>query len=129
MEVVHTRCAGLDVSKRRRKIRVQGAGRCKTRSTVTTWGSMTTDILRLRGHLLAEKVTCVVMEATSEYWKPFYYLLEDSLPVMLVNARGPGTCRDARPISRRGVAGPASRARAVAGSFVPPRRRSGNCGI
>lgn len=36
--------------------------------------------------LLAEKVTTVVMEATSDYWKPFYYLFEDSLPVMLVNA-------------------------------------------
>lgn len=48
---------------------------------------MTTDILRLRDHLLAEKVTCVVMESTGEYWKPFYYVLEDALPVMLVNPR------------------------------------------
>jgi transposase len=42
---------------------------------------------RLRDHLLAEKVTCVVIEATSDYWKPFYYLLEDELDMMLVNAR------------------------------------------
>lgn len=28
------------------------------------------------------------MEATSDYWKPFYYLLEDgAFEVMLVNAR------------------------------------------
>ena len=28
------------------------------------------------------------MEATSDYWKPFYYLLEDAgFDVMLVNAR------------------------------------------
>ena len=27
------------------------------------------------------------MEATSDYWKPFYFLMEHSLPVMLVNAR------------------------------------------
>jgi len=27
------------------------------------------------------------MEATSDYWKPFYYLMEDTLPVMLVNAK------------------------------------------
>jgi len=47
---------------------------------------MTNQILALREHLLAEKVTCVVMEATSDYWKPFFYLLEDALPVMLVNA-------------------------------------------
>jgi transposase len=48
---------------------------------------MTGQILALRDRLLAEKVTCVVMEATSDYWKPFYYLLEDGLDVMLVNAR------------------------------------------
>jgi transposase len=34
-----------------------------------------------------EHVTTVVMEATNDYWKPFYYLLEETLPVMLVNAK------------------------------------------
>ena len=33
--------------------------------------------LALREHLVAEKVTCVVMESTGDYWKPFYYLLEE----------------------------------------------------
>ncbi len=65
------------------------AGRRKTVETVTTWGSMTGQILALREHLVAEQVTCVVMEATGDYWKPFYYLLEDlpGVEVMLVNAR------------------------------------------
>ena len=36
---------------------------------------------------LAAKVTTVVMEATSDYWKLFYYLMEDALPVMMVNAK------------------------------------------
>lgn len=27
------------------------------------------------------------MEATSDYWKPFYYLMEGQLPVMLINAK------------------------------------------
>ena len=67
-------------------VRVQGGGRRAASVTVSTWGSMTNQILALREHLLAEKVTCVVMEATSDYWKPFFYLLEDVLPVMLVNA-------------------------------------------
>ena len=44
---------------------------------MTTWGSTTNQILALREHLVAEQVTCVVMEATGDYWKPFYYLLED----------------------------------------------------
>lgn len=91
MELIHSRCAGLDISKRDAKvcIRVAGTGRARAVETVTTWGSMTRQILSLREHLIAEQVTCVVMEATSEYWKPFYYLLEDlpNVDVMLVNAR------------------------------------------
>ena len=90
MEVVHPRCAGIDVSKRDAKVcvRVAGAGRRKASSTVTTWGAVTNQVLALRDHLIEAKVTLVVMEATSDYWKPFYYLLEDGpFDVMLVNAR------------------------------------------
>jgi hypothetical protein len=41
MEVVHARCAGLDVSKKDAKVcvRIAGAGRRKTSETVTTWGA------------------------------------------------------------------------------------------
>ena len=89
MDVVHPRCAGIDISKKDAKVgvRTQGSGGKRTVSTVTTWGSMTNQILALREHLLAEKVTCVVMEATGDYWRPFYYLLENDLTVELVNAR------------------------------------------
>ncbi len=40
MDLVHPRCAGLDVSKRDAKVcvRVGGAGRAAATSTVTTWG-------------------------------------------------------------------------------------------
>src|SRR6476661_11187499 len=88
MDVVHPRCAGIDISKRDAKVcvRIQGRGNTPTTSTVTTWGAMSNQILALREHLLTERVTCVVMEATGDYWKPYYYLLEDTLPVMLVNA-------------------------------------------
>jgi len=43
MEIVHSRCAGMDVSKRDAKVcvRVAGAGRRKTVETVRTWGSTT----------------------------------------------------------------------------------------
>jgi hypothetical protein len=39
MEVIHPRCAGMDVSKKDAKVcvRVAGAGRGKTVETVTTW--------------------------------------------------------------------------------------------
>lgn len=58
MEVVHTRCAGMDISKKDAKVcvRIGGAGRRKTVETVTTWGSMTNQILALREHLISERV-------------------------------------------------------------------------
>src|SRR4051794_20455317 len=90
MEVVHPRCAGVDVSKKDAKVcvRVQGAGRRGTSTTVSTWGSTAGDILALGEHLRAAQVWCVVIESTSDYWKPFYYLLEDQqLPVIVVNAK------------------------------------------
>jgi len=89
MEVIHPRCAGIDCSKRDAKVcvRVQGAGRRGTAKTVTTWGSTTAEVLALREHLVAEQVGAVIIESTSDYWKPFYYLLEDALQVMLVNAK------------------------------------------
>jgi len=66
MELLHPRCAGLDVLKRDAKVcvRVAGEGRARATSTVTTWGSMTNQVLAMREHLIAEQVTLVVMEAT-----------------------------------------------------------------
>lgn len=124
MELLHPRCAGLDVSKRDAKvcIRIAGAGRAKATSTVTTWGSVTNQVLAMRDHLLAEQVTLVVMESTGDYWKPFYYLLEDApFELMLVNARQvknlPGRksdVSDAAWLAQLGAHG------LVRGSFVPP---------
>jgi transposase len=88
MDVVHERVAALDVSKRDAKVCVRAPGKRKGTFTkeVTTWGSMTSDVLKLREFLLAQGVSLVVMEATGDYWKQYYYLLEDALPVQLVNA-------------------------------------------
>lgn len=123
MEVVHPRCAGIDVSKKDAKVcvRVQGAGRRATSSMVTTWTSMAGSIVALREHLIAERVTCVVIESTAAYWKPFYFVLEDALNVMLVNARHvrnvPGRktdVSDAAWLAELGAHG------LVRASFVPP---------
>jgi transposase len=124
MDVVHPRCAGLDVSKRDAKvcIRIQGAGRIRATTTVTPWGAMTSQILALRDHLSDQGVTLVVMEAISDYWKPFYYVLDDGpFEVMLVNARHvknlPGRktdVSDAAWLAQLGAHG------LVRGSFVPP---------
>lgn len=67
-------------------MRVPGSRAGTYTSTVTTWGATTQAILELRAFLEREEVTTVVMEATSECWKPFFYLLEETPPVMLVNA-------------------------------------------
>ena len=124
MDLLHSRCAGLDVSKPDAKVcvRVASGTRAAARSTVTTWGSVTNQVLALREHLIAEQVTLVVMEATGDYWKPFYYLLEDApFEVMLVNARHvknlPGRktdVSDAAWLAQLGAHG------LVRASFVPP---------
>lgn len=54
---------------------------------MTTYGATTNEIVRLRRDLEAASVTVVVMEATGDYWKPFYFLLAESLNVQLVNAK------------------------------------------
>ncbi|BAS18542.1 transposase IS116/IS110/IS902 family protein (plasmid) [Arthrobacter sp. Hiyo8] len=123
MEVLHHRCAGLDISKRDAKVcvRVPGARHNTFTKLVTVSGSMTRNIMELRDYLVAEKVTLVVMEATGDYWKPFYYLLDPVLNVMLVNARHarnlPGRktdVSDAQWLAELGAHG------LVRASFVPP---------
>ena len=73
MEVLHQRCAGMDISKRDAKVCVRTPGTRHNTfvKVVTVSGAMTKDILVLRDYLLAEQVTIVVMEATGDYWKPF----------------------------------------------------------
>jgi transposase len=90
MDVLHERCAGVDISKRDAKVcvRVPNPRRKGSFTTeTTTWGATTASILALREHLLQAQVTLVVIEATSDYWKPFHYLLSEELNVILVNAR------------------------------------------
>lgn len=89
MDVVHQRAAGIDISKRDAKVcvRVPGSRPGQFTSTVTTWGATTNQILELREFLQSQNVSIVVMESTSDYWRPFYYLLEETLPLSLVNAK------------------------------------------
>lgn len=89
MDIIHERAAGMDISKRDAKVAVRVPGKRKGtfETAVTTWGSTTGQVLALIEYLIGARVTTVVMEATSDYWKPFYYLMEDALPVMLVNAK------------------------------------------
>lgn len=123
MEVLHPRCAGLDVSKKDVKVcvrTVQGSG--GARQEITTWSAMTSQVLALREHLVAAEVTLVVLESTSDYWKPFYYVLEGGpFEVMLVNAAHaknvPGRKTDVSDAAWLAQLGAHGLLRA---SFVPP---------
>ncbi|MEU9057264.1 IS110 family transposase [Streptomyces sp. NPDC048384] len=89
-------------------------------NTVATSGA----ILELADHLICQGVTRVVMEATSTYWKPYFFLLESrGLECWLVNARDvknvPGRPKTDRldavwlaKLTERGMLRP---------SFVPPK--------
>lgn len=125
MDVLHEHCAGLDISKKDAKacVRTLSTKRRGSFTTETpTWGSTTNAVLALREHLLAARVTLVVIEATSDYWKPFYYVLAEGLNVILVNARQvknlPGRktdVSDAAWLAQLGAHG------LVRPSFVPPQ--------
>lgn len=75
MDIVHERSVGIDISKRDAKVCVRSPGNARGEyiSTVTTWGATTNQILELKDFLEEQHVSTVVMEATSDYWKPFYY--------------------------------------------------------
>ncbi|WP_219726533.1 IS110 family transposase [Arthrobacter sp. AFG20] len=124
MDIVHERAAGMDISKRDAKvcIRIPGARAGTSSRTVTTYGATMNEIVRLRRDLEAAAVTVVVMEATGDYWKPFYFLLAESLNVQLVNAKAarniPGRKSDVSDATW--LAELAAHNLLRAASFVPP---------
>ena len=86
MDVVYTRCCGLDVHKRSVTACVRLAqGRGPGRTTVRTFGTMTNDLLALSDWLGEQQVTHVALESTGVYWKPIWNLLEDAFTLLLVN--------------------------------------------
>jgi transposase len=90
-EEIIKRVAALDIGKAELVccIRVPGAGkRGKRLQEVRTYQTMTRSLLVLADRLGELGVTRVVMEATSDYWKsPFYLLEAQGFEVWLVNAR------------------------------------------
>jgi transposase len=132
-EEIVARVAALDIGKAELVccIRVPGQGRRSKRlQEVATYQTMTRSLLVLADRLAELGVTRVVMEATSDYWKaPFYLLEAQGFEVWLVNAKDvkhlPGRPKTDKldavwlaKLAERGMLGP---------SFVPPCR-SGGCG-
>jgi transposase len=89
VELLVARCAGLDVAKDEvvACVRVPD-GRGGRDQQVRTFQTFTSGLEALADWLTAEAVTEVVMEATGQYWKPIWYVLEErSFQLLLVNAR------------------------------------------
>jgi transposase len=122
MDVLHPRCAGLDVHKDSVSAGVRrmepGAD---ARETIKKFGTMTPDLLQMSDWLAEQGVTHVAMESTGVYWKPVYYILEGRFELVLANAqqlkRMPGRKTDTQDcawiakLMQHGL---------IASSFVPP---------
>jgi transposase len=82
------RVAAIDVAKASGKVCVRLPGGKRRVTKVWDVGSTTNEILALGDELVGMGIERVVMESTSDYWRPFFYLLEASgLEVWLVDAR------------------------------------------
>ena len=90
-EQIIARVAALDIGKTEVVccVRVPGGAEAKKRlQEVTTHSTMTRALTELANYLVDLGIERVVMEATSDYWKPVFYLLEaHGLDPWLVNAR------------------------------------------
>ncbi len=125
-EQILERAAAIDVAKASGMVctrvpRDGGPGRRRTR--VREVAATTNAIIELGDHLMAEGVQKVTLESTSDYWRPFCYLLEAAgLDVQLVRAQdvkqAPGRPKSDKldavwlaKLTERGMLRP---------SFVPP---------
>jgi transposase len=119
------RVAAIDVAKAELTVcvRVPAGASGRRRQEVRAYQATTSAILQMADWLHAQEVTLVVMEATGDYWKPPFYLLEDDVECWLLDAKQvknlPGRPKTDREdaiwlakVAERGMARP---------SFVPPK--------
>ncbi|MCL6601214.1 MAG: IS110 family transposase, partial [Alicyclobacillus macrosporangiidus] len=121
MQVVHERCCGLDVHKKK----VVGCVITPETREVRTFETMTDDLESMADWILSHGCTHVAMESTGVFWKPIFNLLEDKdLKVLVVNAQHikqvPGRKTDVRDaewiadLLRHGL---------LKGSYIPDRNQ------
>jgi transposase len=122
MEVLHVRCAGLDVHKRSVVaclLLTQPDG--SVQREVRTFGTMTADLLALSDWLDVWGIAVVALESTGVFWRPVFNLLEEGHEIVLVNPQHmkavPGRKTDVKDAAwladllRHGLLQP---------SFIPP---------
>jgi hypothetical protein len=109
-EGILERVAAIDVAKASAKVctRVPHASLARRRvSNVWDVGATTNAITALADELAETNIERVVVESTSDYWRPFFYLLEArGLTVWLVNAETSSRCSGVP--SQHGTAGSSS---------------------
>jgi len=87
MEVIHPRCAGLDVHKETVVACVRLVLDGKISRAVRTFETTTSGLLLLLAWLTELGCTHVAMEATGVYWKPVWNILSDGdFELVLANA-------------------------------------------
>jgi transposase len=87
MEVLHQRCAGLDVHKKSVVAAVRLAAENKLITEVKTFTTTTAGLLALSDWLAENGCTHAAMEATGIYWRPVWHVLSDGeLELILANA-------------------------------------------
>jgi transposase len=118
MEILYSRCCGLDVHAKT----VVACLCVEGEKQIRTFSTMTEDLVQLADWLLAAGCTHIAIESTGVYWRPVFNLLEDHFTVLLVNAHHikavPGRKTDVRDcdwicdLLRHGL---------LKASFIPPR--------
>src|SRR5262247_1678947 len=88
MDVLYSRCCGLDVHKKTvvACCILSTKGRKPVKET-RTFRTMTADLLALADWLQEKGCTHVAMESTGVYWRPVYNLLEGQCELLVVNAQ------------------------------------------
>src|SRR2546427_3454877 len=123
MDLVYSRCAGLDVHKATvvACVRVPGTRPGERQSETKTFATTLRGLRELRAWLIAHGVTYVAMESTGVYWRPVFAVLEGPVQIRLVNARHvkmlPGRKTDVRDCEWLAQLLECGLLR---GSFVPP---------
>src|SRR2546428_10496082 len=97
MEVLYSRCAGLDVHQQAAVACARVASGSTVKHEVRTFGTATAELLALADWLTAHGCTHVAMESTGVYWKPIWHVLEGHFELILANAFRSAACRAGRP--------------------------------
>lgn len=88
MDLLHPRCAGLDVHAKTVVASIRVVEEEGVRRETRTFGTTTTELYKLFDWLqITWDVAIVVMESTGVYWKPVWHVMEEGFEVVLANAK------------------------------------------